>query len=213
MIEKLLNFIYPPVCGICGRIDNNFLCKKCELKLKEHAKFQIDDYEDKKFSNHLYFFRYDEFIRKLILNYKFNDKSYLYKTFVNFLIKNEIFFENLKTYDIIIPIPISKKRKRTRGYNQSLLIARELVHNTNIQLVNNCVFKTKDIVAQSSLSKEERHENICNVYELKNAYKLENKKVLLLDDVFTTGSTANECAKVLMKANPKIIDIFTLVKD
>lgn len=60
-------------------------------------------------------------IRKMIIDYKFNDKSYLYKTIVNFLLKNEKFFENFKSYDTIIPVPISKKRKRRKRIQSKLL--------------------------------------------------------------------------------------------
>ena len=63
----------------------------------------------------MYIFKYEGQIRKIILDYKFNDKPYIYLTFVNFLLKNEKIFENVKSYDTIIPVPISKKRLNMRG--------------------------------------------------------------------------------------------------
>ena len=71
----------------------------------------------------------------------------------------------------------------------------------------------KNIIEQSKLNKEQRQKNIQGVYILKNKEKLINKKILLIDDIYTTGSTANECCKVLQKAKPKKIDVFTLAKD
>ena len=177
-------------------------------------------------------------LREIILNYKFNDKSYLYKTIVNFLLKNEKIFEILKSYDTIIPVPISKKRKKERGYNQSALIAKEIVErlkkeqftkklatnkmtieqfrqqNTQkIEYNDRCLFKTKNIIEQSKLNKQERAENIRGVYELRNKELLYNKKILLVDDIYTTGSTVDECSKILTDANPQKIGILTIAKD
>ena len=237
--DLILDLVYPPVCGICGKFNREFLCKKCQKVLEAEAKFQIDQVDNQEyfFENHLYIFKYEGIIRKLILNYKFNEKSLLYKTFVNFLIKNEKFFKILKSYDTIIPIPISSKRMNERGYNQSELIANELVkqiteisskhdilsefltdQKDNIQklkceCVTDCLIKAKNIIEQSKLNKEQRQKNIQGVYILKNNEKLINKKILLIDDIYTTGSTANECCKVLQKAKPKKIDVFTIAKD
>ena len=161
----------------------------------------------------MYIFKYEGLIRKLILDYKFNDKSYIYLTFVNFLLKNEKIFENIKKYDRIIPVPISKKRLKTRGYNQSLLIAKEISKKTNVKLVNNCLLKTKNIIEQSKLNKEDREKNIQGVYELQNKQLIENKKILLIDDIYTTGSTVNECSRILRQENPNEIGIFVLAKD
>ena len=152
-------------------------------------------------------------IRKVILNYKFNDKPYLYKTIVNFLLKNEKFFEILKSYDTIIPVPISTKRYKERGYNQSYLIAKEIAKKLKIKCNNNSLLKTKNIIEQSKLNKEERQKNIQGVYKLSNPKILQNKKILLLDDVYTTGSTVKECSKILIQAKPTKIGVFTIAKD
>ena len=158
-------------------------------------------------------FPYQNIIREQIIDYKFNEKSYLYKTFTNFLIKNQKVFEKIKSYDKIIPVPISKKRKKERGYNQSLLIAREISKKANIRLVTDCLYKTKNTIEQSKLNREEREKNAQNVYELKNGQIIENKKILLLDDIYTTGNTVNACCEVLKQANPKKIGVLVLAKD
>ena len=230
-IEKLINLIYPPTCGICGKLNEKFLCKKCEKILESEAVFGIDkyknikikkerkenienDFRDRKyFIEHLYIFLYQGIIRRIILKYKFQEESYLYKTFVNFLLKNENFFENIEKYDTIVPVPISRKRLKSRGYNQSELIAKEIAYNSNLILETGCLYKVKNIVEQSKLNKEERLKNIQGVYELVNKEKLYKKKILLVDDIFTTGSTVNECAKVLRNASPRKIGVFTLAKD
>ena len=129
------------------------------------------------------------------------------------MVKNENFCRFLKRYDIIVPVPISNKREKQRGYNQSMLIARQLCKQLNIELVGNSLIKSQNIIEQSKLSKEERQKNIQGAYKLINSKKIQNKKILLIDDVFTTGSTANECCKTLYKTKIKEVDILTIAKD
>ena len=213
--------MYPPICGICEKISKDALCPKCNLELKKQAEVNILQKEEieenikkeKYFEELMYIFKYEGQVRKLILDYKFNEKSYLYKTFVNFLLKNEKIFENIKKYDKIIPVPISKKRNKERGYNQSMLIVEEIANKTNLELVNNCLIKTKNIIEQSKLNKEDRQQNIQGVYSLQNERLITNKKILLVDDIYTTGSTVNECCKILQQANPKTIGVLVLAKD
>lgn len=158
-------------------------------------------------------FEYQGIIRKIILNYKFKDKAYLYKTLVNFLLKNQKFFQILQSYDTMIPVPISRKRRKERGYNQSELIAKEIAIKLSLEYNPKSLFKAKNIIEQSKLNKEERKKNIQGVYELHNFKILQNKKILLIDDIYTTGSTVNECSKVLNQAQPKKIGVLTLAKD
>lgn len=213
-INHALNLIYPNCCGICDKICKDDICPKCELKLKEISKFKIDNYKNRNFKKHLYIFRYDGIIKNRLIDYKFNGKPYIYKTFVNFIIKNKKACRFLKSYDIIIPVPIHKNRKIKRGYNQSALIAKELAKNfSNINYIDNVLTKKKNNKPQSSKNKEERYKNVNNVYYLKNEQKIYDKKVLVLDDIYTTGATVNECTKVLKKANPKYIDVLTIAKD
>ena len=228
--EKIINLIYPQTCGICGKINNKTICSKCNIQLKKQEKIGILTKEkleenslemEKNFEELMYIFKYEGQIRELILDYKFNEKSYMYKTFVNFLLKNKKIFENIKKYDKIIPVPISKKRYKERGYNQSLLIAKEISmqisyetnNNIKLELVNNCLIKTKNIIEQSKLNKEDRQHNIQGVYTLKNGSILTNKSILLIDDIYTTGSTVNECSRVLQQAKPNKIGVLVLAKD
>lgn len=228
--EKIINLIYPQTCGICGKINHKAICTKCNMQLKKQEKMSTLTKEELKenslekekfFEELIYIFKYEGQIRELILDYKFNEKSYMYKTFVNFLLKNKKTFENIKKYDKIIPVPISKKRYKERGYNQSLLIAKEISmqisyeanNNIKLELVNNCLIKTKNIIEQSKLNKEDRQHNIQGVYTLKNGSILTNKSILLIDDIYTTGSTVNECSRVLQQAKPNKIGVLVLAKD
>ena len=114
---------------------------------------------------------------------------------------------------MIIPVPVSKRRKKDRGYNQTELIAKEISKELNIEYVKDVLYKSKDTIAQSKLNKEQREENAKGVYEIKNNQRVNNKRILLIDDIYTTGSTVRECSKILNKVNPKKIGIFTIAKD
>lgn len=200
------------MCGICGKICDKSLCRKCEINLEKFENIKIEEVQDKNFNEFISVFDYQGMIRTNILNYKFKEKSYMAKTFAKFLINNEKLFEKIKTYDTIVPVPISRKRMKQRGYNQSLIIAKELNKYFKLEIAENSLIKVKNVIEQSKLNKEDRQNNIINAYEIKNEQILENKKVLLIDDIYTTGSTVNECSKMLKLANPKKIGVLTLAK-
>ena len=121
--------------------------------------------------------------------------------------------EKIQNYDTIVPVPISEKRLKARGYNQSLLIAREIANQLNLELLNNCLIKTKNIVEQSKLNRDDRIQNVKGVYDIKNKQLIKNKKILLIDDIYTTGSTVNECSKILRQGSPTEIGVLVLAKD
>lgn len=142
------------MCGICGKITENCLCKKCEKKLFLQSIFGKDNYKDRYFENHFYLFKYDGQIREKILDYKFNDKPYIFKTFVKFFEIYEKNYLHLNFYDIIIPVPISKKRFKTRGYNQSTLLAKEIAKYLNTEYSDNILKKVINNNPQSILNQE-----------------------------------------------------------
>ncbi len=212
-IEKTLEYIFLPSCGICNKLGEGYLCKKCEKELK---KYELNLYGVENINNYiekLHVFKYEKMIRELIIQYKFNEKSYLYKTFCELIIKNKKVFDFIKSYDIIIPVPIHKTRMRKRGYNQSELIAKELAKKLNIGYNKKVLIKVKKNKPQSILNKKERKENTENVYKIINIEKIYNKRILIFDDIYTTGATINACIKELKKAEVKKIGVLTLAKD
>lgn len=188
------------------------------MKLNKGFSFETDNYYidiSKNYVEHHYFFKYKDIIRSQILALKFHEKPYVYRTIAEFLRKNEKCFENLKKYDIIIIVPISKKRRKERGYNQSQIITKEISKILDIPIKHNILYKTTNTVPQSSLNKKQREENAKGVYKAKSCQKIINKKILLIDDIYTTGSTVNECAKVLVQngIDRKQIGVLTIAKD
>lgn len=215
---KILDYIYPQICGICGKINEESLCNKCKIKLEKEYEFKTEDYKEdvsKNFTEHNYFFKYDKSIRNLILGIKFKERPYYYKTISTFLKKKQKSFEKLKKYDIIIVVPVSRQRKKERGYNQCDKIAKEISSLINVPIQKNILKKIKNIVPQSTLNKQQREENIKGVYKVQNIEKIQNKKILLIDDIYTTGNTINECAKVLIDKglDKKNIGVLTIAKD
>ena len=103
---------------------------------------------------------------------------------------------------------------RQRGYNQSSLIAKKLVKDiTNLTCREDVLIKDKNNKRQSDLNRHQRQENVKNVYKVINKEKIYNKKILLFDDIYTTGATVNECAKELKENGAKEILVFTIAKD
>lgn len=216
IIKIIINFIseliYPTTCGMCNCLSKDGICEKCEALLK---RYEINQrrYNLRYNFQRMHVYVYEDSIRKIIIGYKFYNKAYLYKTFSNLLLKNKKVCGFLKNYDIIIPVPIHKKRKQERGYNQTELIARDLSKNTHLVLEKNVLVKTKNIVAQSSLDKYKRKQNINGAFKLVNEEKIYNKNILIFDDIYTTGSTVKECAITLSKAKPNKIGVLTIAKD
>lgn len=213
MVNKILEIIFPNVCGICGKIDKHNLCPQCKIKLKKLIKANITKMSNKNFTNLAYLFTYGGIIREKIIKYKFKDSAYLYKTFAEIIIKNKKMCGFIKNYDIIIPVPIHKKRYKERGYNQSELLASEIAKTLNISIEKHVLTKNVNNTPQSKLSKIERKNNANGVYKIINAQKIKNKKIIIIDDIYTTGSTANECSKVLKQAGASEIAVFTIAKD
>lgn len=213
--DEIERIVFPQCCFICGKLVSEIWCEECKKKLQDKAIFKIERKEKGEyyFERHLYLFWYQNEIRKLLLDYKFNDKSYLYQIFSEIMIKNEKICGIFKKYDIMMPVPIHNKRKKQRGYNQSALIAKEIAKQIEELEYQEVVEKVKDTLPQSSLKKEQRRVNIQNVYKIKKKAKIEQKKVILLDDIYTTGSTVNAIAKVLKENGVKEILVLTIAKD
>jgi len=202
MFEKFLNLIFPNVCGFCNKINKSNLCKACEFSLKKYEINVIKNYKDEKGKYFDYLFcalKYENLVREKIISYKFNENSYLYKTFAKIIIKNKKIYGFLKSYDIILSVPMHKSKQSVRGYNQSALIAKELSNELDIKFEKNNLIKIKDTKTQSTLTKNQRKDNIKGAFLVKDILKIKNKKIILVDDIYTTGNTVNECSKILKK--------------
>ena len=114
-------------------------------------------------------------------------------------------------FDCVVPVPVSKETFRERGYNQSALLAQEVAREIHLPCTDNWLKKTKETEKQMELGREERLENVKGAYVVESHSELQGKRVLIIDDVLTTGSTVNECAKTLLSAGVKSCGAFTLM--
>jgi ComF family protein len=112
--------------------------------------------------------------------------------------------------DCIVPVPLSKKTLRQRGFNQTLLIARVLSERLGIPVSMDVLYKNKDTLPQIGLGAKERSSNLRKAFEVVG--NVTDKRVILLDDVMTTGATARECSKTLIRAGAKEVVVVTLAR-
>lgn len=162
-----------------------------------------------------FIYKYEGEIRDLLLKYKFNDKAYLSNFFAQKISKNEDAIKFIKKYDVIIPVPLHKKRFEERGYNQSELIIKKVIINKKIvdNVENNALKKIKNLKPQSKNGLNDRMNEIKGAYFVENNERIKNKKILLFDDIYTTGSTAKECKKILINSGVKEVGIMTIARD
>lgn len=148
---------------------------------------------------------YEGETRKIIYSLKFGKKKYLAQT-LGALMADEFWKDNMEA-DIIVYVPMTEAEEKKRGFNQSELLAEEVGRRLNIAVLPALV-KIKETKAQKELGGKERAQNLegafACVFEQVN-----NRKILLIDDIFTTGATANECAKVLLKAKAREVNVLT----
>lgn len=213
MFEFVLNFLFPPACSVCGKINQNWLCSNCQRRVERLEKSCVVEIEDKKYEKLLYLFQYESLVRKLILRYKFSNKAYLNHFFANRISQNEKTKELLQQYDIIIPVPMHKKKMQKRGYNQTELVANELEKSLGIVARRDILSKVVNTTTQSKLGGKARQSNIQHAFFIKNDKEVEDKKIILLDDIYTTGATSEECSRVLKEAGAMEILVLVLAKD
>ncbi len=146
------------------------------------------------------------------MRFKHGDAVNLSRFISRFIEKQ--FSEEIKQYDIIIPVPLHFKRMIARKYNQSLLVAKNISKETKVpmdcQALKRKVFKK----SQGKMTKTQREQNIKGNFAVDSKFseKIKDKKIILIDDVMTTGATANQCAKVLKKAGAKEVFVITFCK-
>lgn len=112
--------------------------------------------------------------------------------------------------DLLIPVPLHPKRLRERGFNQALLLAKELSRRTQIPYQGRILKKKKPTPPQVQLNAGERERGVKGAFHLTDREGVEGKTILLIDDVYTTGATVNECSKVLIRGGARRVDVLTL---
>ncbi len=121
-------------------------------------------------------------------------------------------FAELTEPDLILPVPLHPDRLRQRGFNQSLLIARACFPRHKDRIGTAILVRNRPTPAQTRLNRKERQQNISGAFFTKQPHKVTNRKILLIDDVLTTGSTAHECARTLRSAGAQQVEVLTIAR-
>ena len=200
LISKILDIIFPKRCVFCGKkLDTKYkicLCEKCKdvAFINKSAPRQ---FEKKFFENIICCMSYKGYARKCFLKYKFSDVRYYSSTYaemIYFKIKNVPEYKNA---DFVTCVPLSEKRLKERGYNQSQLISHKIAELLNKPHIDDMLIKRKDTKPFSSLSVKERRRLVRGSYIYNDKYDITGKNIILIDDIYTSGATLNECSKVL----------------
>lgn len=199
-----LNFIHAPFCDICGipfSYDGDARqCGSCldHPPLYRQARAAL---------------RYDDGSRDIILRFKHGDQTHAVQAFIPWI--RQAGHELLNAADIIIPVPLHRLRMIKRRYNQADLIGKALAKNyPDKTYLADGLTRQKNTMSQGHKSRADREKNIKGAFIVPPKYKnqYEGKTVLIIDDVYTTGSTVNECAKTLYRAGAQAVDVLTLAK-
>ena len=232
-----LDLFFPKFCLGCQK-EGSYLCQDCKEILdinqfnyclcdKNPLRLPLDfkigkcpNCQDKKLAGLFFALPYKEkqLTKKLIYQFKYQPYLKDLAKILASLIIEHLILSNKNTNEIwnnsvLIPIPLNKKKLKLRGYNQSEELAKELSKILKIPVILDCLIKIKDTKPQMELKKEERAKNLQNAFAIKNCEKMQNKKIFLVDDVYTTGFTMEECAKVLKSSGIKNVWGIAIARD
>jgi ComF family protein len=214
--------LFPQLCPACGEsliAGENIICTNCRFNLPfTNFHLQPDNIVARQFwgkvkieaAYALYYFAKGGKVQNLMHHFKYRGMQQIGVLLGNIaggqLAKNEIF----ASADIIIPVPLHKKRLKQRGYNQSACFARGLAEKLAATVDENTLIRVKATETQTRKSRFSRFQNMQEVFTITDPLKLINKHVLLVDDVVTTGSTLEACAAQLLKIEGLKLSIATI---
>lgn len=213
ILSNILDLIFPPKCIFCSKILNKAAdcsCDSCRNSLPYTKGGQISqtgNFFDVCVSPLLY----EGAVRKSILRFKFKG-AVSYADCYGKLIAGCVRDQLDGKFDLITWVPLSAKRAKDRGYDQAMLLAYAVALELDDVAVET-LSKTQNIQAQSSIQdKEQRRANVSGVYELMDPELVQGKRVLLIDDIITTGSTLSECARTLLLGGAEAVVCATLAR-
>lgn len=198
MIRWLLNLLFPPRCILCHKIMDSSrepVCDSCgRFVLMQEPQVRTGRH----FSRCIAPFAYQGMVRDSVRRYKFSGRKFYAKTYGLWLAV--AISRDLGDFDLMTWVPVSRKRRRKRGYDQGALLCQETAANLGVEPVA-CLRKIRDNPAQSSLSgAEKRKRNVAGVYVAVDPERFYGKRILLVDDVTTTGATLEECSRTLRRS-------------
>ena len=231
LIARIKNFINKYLfntkwrCIVCGReiFDGGYVCEDCKKNLplndgniclrcgrktiQSQPTCTTCKQSEQKFerarSTFVYYKPVNQFIQKL----KFYNKRFYAEILGEYLAVT--YFKHVFAPDVITFVPMTEKSKKKRGYNQSKLLATELSKRVNVEVVD-CLEKVKETKRQAKLNKNKRIKNLQGAFKVTDKEKVKGKRVLLVDDVLTTGTTVNTVSEQLIKAGAVCVEVITV---
>jgi competence protein ComFC len=197
-------------CVICNEYSNESeaLCTTCRKKMRRCVEsFYIGTNEEKYLVWSVFY--YSNIVKELIIRLKYKSDFICGEILAEYML--ELVKSNGLQFDLIAYVPMTKKALKNRGYNQSEFMASYLSRFLNIPVISSLV-KTKETKDQIGLNGEERWNNMGQCFEIEESKFIKNKKILLLDDVITTGATAFYCARCLKEKGINDVYILTIAK-
>ena len=202
----LSNWLFPEKCVLCGRIlekNEMDLCHKCRIEAPEcgisRTKYPFLD-------SWTALWHYQDKVRRSILRYKFYGRRNYAAAYARML-GVKLLKEERAEFDLITWVPISAKRLKKRGFDQGQLLAENLGEELKIP-VTPLLKKIRDNPPQSGIvGHAHRKANVLGAYIMTDSQTLKGKRILLLDDILTTGATAGECARVLLTAGAEEVHL------
>lgn len=220
-LNALAALVYPPACVICAATveSNEYLCDACDDKIIRivppfcaRCSEPFDGAIDHEFRcancehREIYFeaavaaYRSRGIVRKILLDFKYGKQIHLRHLVGQWLCAaTKDARLRAQTFDIIVPVPLHPARERQRGFNQAQLLVEILSAHMSI-LQTSILQRVRFTTTQTAFDRAERMENLRNAFRLRRGANVQGLRVLLVDDVLTTGSTLNECARVLKNA-------------
>lgn len=196
--------INPPFCIKCG--------KPLEIALTPSNKCLNCRKQEYNFDRAWSSTKYDGVMRECIHKLKYNRKFSLGNMFSRILIEFVNKYMEINKFDFIIPVPLHRTKLREREFNQAQMLAEPLSSNFNKRLLSKNIYRIRYTLSQSELSLQERRENIRGAFGISNPELIKGKDILIIDDVFTTGATVNECASLLKRNGAGLIEVLTLAR-
>jgi ComF family protein len=197
-----IRWIEPPFCSICGI---PFISKEVESHpcgaCVTHRKY---------FTMARSLGVYEGSLQEAIHHWKYEGKTNLTPFFSEWMAEGLKRYWKPDSFDFLIPVPLHTQRLRERGFNQALLLVKELSRRTGIPYRKTILQKKKPTIPQVNLSGTEREKGLRGAFQVIGKEELLGKSVLLVDDVYTTGATVNECSKVLLRWGAERVNVLTL---